>query len=266
MIVVAAFALAPAAGAAQQIGMTMFPDITPGAMNCLKETAPQNNTATLIQYQRQAGSTPLYTVPAGGGVVTSWAHMPPGPIGFAEVIALQMLRPIGGTQFQVIGQSAEESVVISQLGDPVYSSFPTRIPVQAGDVLALAVAHQGNVAYCLEAAPPDNLGDKTRELDGTGDSGNNKPSPTLGSTLDFATPAAVEQSARLDVAAMIEPDRDGDGFGDETQDPDGGGGTSAPPAATSTPTLASIPAAVAPKKCKKGRKLKKGKCVKKKKK
>ena len=217
-------ALAPAAASASAtIGMTMFPtlDIDPGPANpynCLKEDVPMADTAILVQFQRQAGSTPSYTVPAGGGVVTSWNHMAPGPVGFAETMALQMLRPTGGTQFTVIGQSA-----VQTLPSDGPLSFLTRIPVQAGDVLGLYVQHGGNVAYCQEAAPnpPFNDGDKTREIDFT-------QNPAVGTTLNFV---GNEQSARLDVSAVIEPDKDGDGLGDETQDPDvtgggtGGGGT-----------------------------------------
>ena len=201
-------ALAPTpAGASQTIGMTMFPslDIDPGApdpLNCLREAAPVSDTATLIQFQRQAGSTPSYTVPAGGGVITSWSHMAPDPIGFAETMALQMLRPAGGTQFTVIGQSAVQSIINAP------NSFPTRIPVQAGDVLGLYVQHQGNVAYCQEAAPLFNADDKTREINAT-------QNPAVGTTLNFT---GNEQAARLDASAQIEADVDRDGFGDETQD------------------------------------------------
>ena len=204
------------------------PDPNVNPMNCLRDTAPMSDTATLIQFQRQAGSTPSYTVPAGGGVVTSWAHMAPDPIGFAETMALQMLRPAGGTQFTVIGQSAVQTIINGP------NSFPTRIPVQAGDVLGLYVQHGGNVAYCQEAAPMFNEGDKTREIDFT-------QNPAVGTTLDFA---GNEQAARLDASAVIEPDADGDGFGDETQDTcvgtacggtgGGGGGASADSTAPDT--------------------------------
>ncbi len=195
------------------------PDPNANPTNCLAESPPQSDTATLIQFQRQAGSTPSYAVPAGGGVVTSWAHMAPDPIGFAETMALQMLRPAGGTQFTVIGQSAVQTLM------PGPNSFPTRIPVQAGDVLGLYVQHGGNIAYCQEAAPMFNEGDKTRELNAT-------QNPAVGTTLNFA---GNEQAARLDASAVIERDVDGDGLGDETQDScvgtpptcgvgDGGGG------------------------------------------
>ncbi|MEA2348655.1 MAG: hypothetical protein QOG62_2442, partial [Thermoleophilaceae bacterium] len=198
-------ALAPAAASAStQIGQTMFPSTAPIAdMNCLKETVPMFDTSTMIQFQRQAGSLPSYTVPAGGGVVTSWAHMAPSPVGFAESIALKMLRPAGGTQFKVVGTSD-----VQTLPSDGFHSFSTRIPVQAGDVLGLYVQHQGNIAYCQEATNLDNAGDKTREIDGT-------QNAAVGTTLDFA---ANEQAARLSVAAVIEPDVDGDGLGDETQD------------------------------------------------
>jgi hypothetical protein len=237
--------------------MTMHPSTVPGAMNCLKEDVPQNDTATVIQYQRHTGSTPGYTVPAGGGVITSWTYTAPGPVGWPETAALRVFRPAGGTQFQVIGQSAEETIVGDGVG-AVPNSFSTRIPVQAGDVLGISLAHLGNVAYCQEPATPFTTGDRTREINGTGDPG----AAVTGTTLNFS---GNEQMARLDLAAIVEPDVDGDGLGDVTQDPDHGAGTSTPPAGSGGSALAPAPV-TPPKKCRKGRKLKKGKCVKKKKK
>ena len=211
-VVAVTCALLPAAaGAADHIGMTMYPtldtDLDPNVnpYNCLGHPpeAPQfSDTATLIQYRRQAGSLPSYTVPAGGGVITRWSHMAPDPIGFAETAALKMLRPVGGTQYKVIGQSDQETI----LNGP--NTFPTSIPVKGGDVLGLFVQHGGNVAYCQEAAPENNTGDKTREILLTQNSPN-------GTTLNFS---GNEQSARLSVAAVLEPDVDADGLGDETQD------------------------------------------------
>jgi hypothetical protein len=271
MIMAVAFALPPAgAGAAQQLGMTSHPSNAPAALNCLKETAPMNNTATLIQYQRQTGSTPTYIVPPGGGVITSWAHTAP-LINWAEKAALQVFRPAGGTNFQVIGQSALETINGNLVG-PEYNSFLTRIPVQAGDVIGVSVEHIGNVAYCQEAPDPlYNPDDKTREIPGTGNSGAELPSPTLGSTLNFnTTDPNNEQSARLSLAATVERDADGDGFGDVTQDfcpadPSGpcvpappGGGAPTPPAAGPTGQRAA-----ALKKCKKKKGAARKKCKKK---
>jgi hypothetical protein len=138
-------------------------------------------------------------------------------------MALQMLRPAGGTQFTVIGQSAVQAIVNGP------NSFPTRIPVQAGDVLGVYVQHGGNVAYCQEAAPMFNEGDKTREINAT-------QNPAVGTTLNFA---GNELAARLDASAVIERDADGDGFGDETQDTSvGTGGTGGTGGGTSADSTA----------------------------
>ena len=207
-------ALLPAgAGAADHLGMTMHPSTMPDAMNRLAKNPPDPasaDTATLIQWKRQAGSTPAYTVPAGGGVITSWSYTSPS-LGWPEKMALKILRPAGGTQFRVIGESAEATPLGDLIG-PVPNTFPTRIPVQAGDDLGMHIRHIGNTVWCQEAAPPDNLGDKTRERVLT-------QNPPVGTTLDFAVgPVVTEQAARLDLAAVLEPDVDGDGLGDETQD------------------------------------------------
>jgi hypothetical protein len=95
--------------------------------------------------------------------------------------------------------------------------------------------------------------------------------PSTGSYHDFfqspLADGAAGQAASGSTAneavylqATVEPDADGDGFGDETQDKCPGVSApidGCPPAATTTPIAHK-------KKCKKHRRLKKGKCVKKK--
>jgi hypothetical protein len=80
------------------------------------------------------------------------------------------------------------------------NTYPTRIPVQAGDVIGYFASTAFN--SCTVAAPGYDysyfLGD-----------------PAPGSTDTYALYAGAYQP---DIAATLEPDADGDGFGDETQD------------------------------------------------
>jgi hypothetical protein len=110
---------------------------------------------------------------------------------------LDVFRSAGGANsFTLVGQSSQ--ALVGQTGN----SFATQIPVQAGDRLGFAGG--GNVQwYCETGNPLDVLG-YLEEGD-----------VPLGGTQTFPEEAEGIQEA---VAAVIEPDADGDGYGDETQD------------------------------------------------
>lgn len=77
----------------------------------------------------------------------------------------------------------------------------TRIPVLAGDRLGLYGPQSEGTLACNTGEPEDELG----FLHGAA---------SLGTTLAFASLAGF----RVPVSASLEPDLDGDGYGDETQD------------------------------------------------
>ena len=179
---VAAGALAAPAGSAQAaevIGQT-----APG-LNCMPGTALQEAVA----------GPPSYTVPEGGGVITAWSHFESADSG--NQMRLKVFRRTAVTTgFVVVGQSALET-----LTPDVVNNFATRISVQGGDVLGISWPSLG--ADCDVSAPPGN----SERLSG-GD-------PAPGSTVSFGPPF---NGVRVNVSAIVEPDCDGDGFGDETQD------------------------------------------------
>ncbi|HEU4944093.1 MAG TPA: hypothetical protein VFT10_02925 [Solirubrobacterales bacterium] len=111
---------------------------------------------------------------------------------------LQILRPTGNpNEFRTVAESAPATV------SQGLNSFDTRIPIQAGDRPAAADAPGGTVPaplYCAGVAG-DQMGALT-------------PASTVGSTNTY--PPAPNLIAAI--SAVIEPDADGDGFGDETQD------------------------------------------------
>lgn len=84
--------------------------------------------------------------------------------------------------------------------------FPTRIPVQAGDHLGLFGDSSVNTLFCAETAEVENPGNSIGEITGN---------PGPGSTATLSTTKTKEL---VPAVAVIEPDVDGDGFGDETQD------------------------------------------------
>ena len=98
-------------------------------------------------------------------------------------------------EFRVVGESAVQAVVTG------LNSFDTRIPVQAGDRVGLYAASPSGALYCNTADPANVLGYFIGDA-------------TLGSTKLFKE----EKKPVVAVSAIVEPDVDGDGFGDETQD------------------------------------------------
>jgi hypothetical protein len=142
---------------------------------------------------------PLPATILTSGVVTRWrlSIVPIGPeINFTET--LKIFRPVGPGQFQVIGESAPIFVASGT------NTYPTRIPVKAGDHIGGTVAAGGETGglYCETGNPGDRLGFI---------SGN----PTNGST---GTVSLEEAALQLPIVVSVEPDADNDGFGDETQD------------------------------------------------
>ncbi|HZO05550.1 MAG TPA: hypothetical protein VFB52_04125, partial [Solirubrobacterales bacterium] len=137
-----------------------------------------------------------------GGVITRWtvnsALAIPPEAGYVYGQKLLVLRPLAPTAFQLVGESSFGTI----LG--AVNTFPTRIPVQAGDRLGLG----GTFAtlYCETGNPADVM---------AYDEGTGSPGPVPGGVLTLPDTAAGYQ---VPAAATIEPDVDGDGYGDESQD------------------------------------------------
>ena len=134
-----------------------------------------------------------YTVPAGGGIITSWKSDPAGQAGVRNkfIVVRQ-----GSPNHTLVAESAEVNPLTT-------SSNLVRIAVLAGDRIGMN--------------PPDQTADLIPCAISTGNAGDvfrysqvNQPStfPTLGEG----------NSTRLNVSAVLEADQDGDGYGDESQD------------------------------------------------
>jgi hypothetical protein len=143
-------------------------------------------------------------IPAAG-VITKWTF--DGALELTSEITLEqqlkILRPTGTPkQFRVVGES-DSAIVHNGL-----NTFPTRIPVQAGDLIgSTGLIHTPTeslslVAFCEETRPGDEIGAIEGDL-------------TTGSA---GQPKIEENEIALPITVAVEPDADGDGYGDETQD------------------------------------------------
>lgn len=128
------------------------------------------------------------------GVVTGWAvHV--GSVDGRFEQHLQVFRRLDGpvNRFLAVAESSPRMVPSNSR-----ESFKTRIPVKSGDLFAL----RGRVEtfHC-------------REMFGVTSALHEGPTP-VGSTYEFST----ETGLGVPLEAFIEPDMDGDGYGDLTQD------------------------------------------------
>jgi hypothetical protein len=124
------------------------------------------------------------------GVVTSW-KVQSAPFLEPRTMALKVIRQVG-PDFEVVAESAAELVE----GKP--HQFQTRIPVAAG--VSFGVISSKSFPACTASA-----GNTVGIFSEVPVGGKGKPFETRAERL-------------LSLAAVVEPDGDGDGYGDETQD------------------------------------------------
>ena len=168
------------ASAATQVGQTT------GSMPCGAQTVFQTGTPSGPQ-----------AAPAAE-LLTSWQYRSPMMSQIGRALEFKVARSAGGNALTIVGESERETPTIP-LSD---LSFPTRISVQAGDIIGL---------YVPGTQAPYSVG----------------PSPGYPSLAisDIVDRPAGDTSiynpgtqTPVNVAAILEPDCDNDGFGDETQD------------------------------------------------
>jgi hypothetical protein len=127
------------------------------------------------------------------GIITSWSHLAgPGQ----QKLELKLARPAGGGAFEIVGQSEIVTITPNAM-----NTFSARIVVQPGDLLGV---------YAVTNAPLTSNQTRYADRIALGD-------PQAGMTSFFAGPF---DGVKLDLAATLEHDCDGDELGDETQDPE----------------------------------------------
>jgi hypothetical protein len=146
---------------------------------------------TLFEISSPANPMPT-AAPAAGVITRLKTNVLPVP---AELpVVYRIVHPLGPGSVQVV---AEES---HTLGGGA-NSFATRIPVSAGDRIGLSAAQGENMFEC-ESTSKSLIGGF---LNGPGVGG-------------IATIVEAPAEYRIPAFAVLEPDADSDGYGDETQD------------------------------------------------
>jgi hypothetical protein len=144
--------------------------------------------STTFQLGSGAGNPLPVTTPVG--VVTGWTVKSDLPGTRDETFKVLRASPAAG-EFTVVGESSKQ---VTAAG---INAYDTRIPVQAGDRIGLYSS--SGVPVC-PGEPADSLAVFYGEV-------------PMGSSEVFN-----KSNGRVAVLAEIEPDVDGDGYGDETQD------------------------------------------------
>jgi len=162
-----------------------------------------------VLFQGDVGGPPAYVVSAPG-VITSWSHEVINPSGSGKLFVVRETEVVD----TVVAAAKSETL---EFDTPGLLTQATRIPVVPGDAIGLRAT--GVVSECGHQT---GLGDRLVHNGGVSE-------PELGE--EFTGGSIINH--RVNVSATVEPDADGDGFGDETQDkcPAAAGGTEGCPPA-----------------------------------
>ena len=181
---------APPAGAAVTIGQ-LAPSSPPAGCG----VGPSDFAQAAVSSGNGYVVPPLS--PPTAQVVTSWSHN--AKAGDGQVLKMKIWRQVTGLTYMVVGHDGPRP-----LSGGALNTFQTSIPVQPGDVLGINSQNAGAVSNaCLFSAP--------------GDPG---PLGNFGDTADGAQTTFITNANnfRVNATALLEPDCDNDGLGDETQD------------------------------------------------
>lgn len=168
-------------------------ELPPGSVNAC-------STTNAVYLQRQAAGN-AYTIPSNG-VMTMFFVSAGSSIPAADQVSARLYRNTSGANYQVTGETSAQSFTSANGAN----LFPTRTPVTAGDLLALHLNRAGGGNTGCEYTT-------SSAQDVTGSDINGIPA-AIGGIDTFDSLA----NRRVNISARIEPDADGDGYGDESQD------------------------------------------------
>ena len=152
----------------------------------------------LVQLLNATGNG--YAVPAGGGVITNWSTAASGGVGTIR------LRVYSADSNATSITPVAESDPVEFAPDPA-GAHPTRIPVKGGEHIGFAVSATGGTGCAFANNANADVVVVSRSIG------------PLNQAKPIALPdAAAQSTALLSIAAGVEADADGDGYGDETQD------------------------------------------------
>lgn len=186
-------ALLPACAIALTLAL---PAAAPAATGLGQLSANPAGCASDRTYAQVASAAPEYTVRAPGVLtqVRTQAVTEPG-------LSIDVLRPRGSDSYEVLHRAP----VPPQASGSAVIALPARVPVQPGDVLGLSTGAEAGQECAI---PGTSAG--AHDVTAVG--------PRIPEDAEEATLSDGAETRRLNVAATLEPDGDGDGFGDESQD------------------------------------------------
>jgi hypothetical protein len=160
-------------------------------------------SVTIVSLKNAPGDSLPAAIPSNG-VITSWTFnlgLPITGMGIYEE-QLKVFAPVAPNQFKVVAESE-----LGTIGQGA-TNFQTRLPVQSGDLLGSSVVAHSATENAQGAlfCQTKNAGDEVAILPGN---------PNTGAT---ESPLETDPEIQNPVTATVEPDADGDGYGDETQD------------------------------------------------
>ncbi len=185
-VMVASLAAASSASAATEFGDTCTGD----------KPAPGEYTLTTLT----APPGPLPLTAPSPGVITKLKVNIGYPLPIAVPESVKVLRSAGGNNYTVVNQATVNAATGVTVAD-------ARLPVQTGDRLGLH-----GQPFTFEGSPTPGISFYCGETEGI-----------LGAVLGDVGPGSSAKfeevtKGRVPLAAVVEPDADNDGFGDETQD------------------------------------------------
>jgi hypothetical protein len=199
----AALALLVVASAAHA-AVTIGSNLTGSGADNLQQYCTATGTCTSTNLNLPAGSVAAngLTSPING-VVVLW-RVKTGSTPGAPV-ALRVLRQGFGTNYTAKSTSAAQTLGAGSVDAQGVATFPTRLSIAAGDSVGLNIGGNSPLVFA-------NTPGASAVLWGSVNSFPN-------GLADGATaPGNAESGKELLVQAVVEPDADNDGFGDETQD------------------------------------------------
>ncbi|MGH2960053.1 MAG: hypothetical protein ACRDKE_10645 [Solirubrobacterales bacterium] len=161
-----------------------------------------NSDCTYIQASTHVGA-PSYVVPFDG-VATSFFIRLGTSVPFGDSVRFYTFEP-GSTPSKFVASADSGPIVLPGQFAGLIVKLPIRQTVRAGQLLGLGVDVSGNTFGQFFATDPE-LSDEVKEFDGF---------PTLG---EEASQLGWSLGNHVNMRAVIEPDADHDGHGDETQD------------------------------------------------
>jgi len=92
-----------------------------------------------------------YVVPPGGGAITSWSILAGEATG--QIAGLKVFRPVAPNTYLVVGEDSPRPLAPS-----ILNTFSAAVPVQAGDVIGLAIPAGSPVPCRFKASFGDQVG------------------------------------------------------------------------------------------------------------